>query len=122
MRQINEGTALTGVLGTVLTPGTATGTNIDFTPTYEPSVVAVANVGAISAGSAVVTVTGGTALGDASVTYGSVVANGAGQGTTTYTLSVPSVWTRYIGANVVMAGGTVTPISVAFLAKKFDTA
>lgn len=121
MRQINEGTALTGVLGTVLTPGTATGTNIDFTPVYEPHVVAVASMGAINAGTATVTVTGGTAVNDASVTYGSIVAEGAGEGTATYQLSVPNVTTRYIGANAVMAGGTVTPVAVTFIAKKVTT-
>lgn len=121
MRQINEGTALTGVLGTVLTPGTATGTGIDFTPYYEPSFKAVASIGVVSAGTAVVHVTGGTAVNDASVTYGTVTVAGQAAGTATYEVNVSNVTTRYVRAHATMTGGTVTPIAVTFVAKPVTT-
>ena len=121
MRQINEGTALTGVLGTTLTPGTATGTGIDFTPYYEPSFKAVASIGAISAGTATVRIQGGTAAADGSTEYGTIQAAGGAQGTATYALDVPNVTTRYVRALVTMAGGTVTPVGVTFIAKPTTT-
>ncbi|QGG95603.1 hypothetical protein [Actinomarinicola tropica] len=121
MRQINEGTALPGIIGTVATPGTVTGAGLDFSPYYEPSFKAVAAVGAISAGTVVVHVQGGTASGDGSVSYGTIQAAGGAQGTTVYELNVPDVTTRYVRALTTVAGGTVTPVSVSFIAKAVTT-
>ncbi len=121
MRQINEGTALTGVLGTVATPGTVTGTGIDFTPYYEPSFKAVASIGAISAGTVTVHIQGGTASGDGATEYGTIQAAGGAQGTATYELDVADVSTRYVRALVTMAGGTITPVGVTFVAHQVTT-
>ena len=117
MRITNEGTAITGVLGTVATPGTVTGDSIDWSPYYQSTGKMVASIGAVSAGTATVYFQGGTASGDTATAYGTIQAAGAAAGTATYELDMPSITTRYVNAEVVMAGGTVTPVAVTFIAE-----
>lgn len=121
MRITNEGTAVTAVLGTVLTPGTATGDAVDWTPNYANEAKAIASMGAVSAGTCTVWVNGGTAAGDVATSYGTVRAIGSAQGTTTLELDIPSVTTRYVSGTVTMEAGTVTPVAVTFLAHQRTT-
>ncbi len=110
------------MLGTVATAGTVTGTGVDFTPYFEPSVKAIASIGVISAGTVTVHVQGGTAAGDGSVAYGTIQAIGGAQGTATYELDVAALSARYLRAQVTMSsGGTVTPVGVTFVAKPITT-
>lgn len=121
MRPTNEGTALTGHLGTVATPGTVTGTGIDWSPYYLPDAKMIASIGAVSAGTVTVHFQGGTAAADGSTSYGTIQAAGAAQGTATYELDVDGINTRYIRALTTVEGGTVTPVAVTFLAEPRTT-
>ncbi len=122
MRPINEGTALTGILGTVATPGTVTGDGIDWSPYYLPNAKMIASIGAVSAGGTVtVRFQGGTAAADGAVSYGTVQAAGAAAGTATLELDVDGINTRYIRALTTVEGGTVTPVAVTFLAEPRTT-
>jgi hypothetical protein len=111
----NNGTIVTAIAGTVATPGTVTGGGIDLLPGYLPEVSAIVSMGAVTAGTCVVHIQGGTAAADGSVDYGTIQVAGAAAGTQSYQLDVPNVRTRYLRALATVTGGTAT-VSAAILA------
>src|SRR5438874_775473 len=110
MRPTVEGTAIAGCLGTVATPGTVTGTGVDWSPYYEPDAKLVLNVGA-SDGTVVAHFQGGTALASVYTSLGTITAAGVGAGTAVYELDVVNRY-RYARSLITVAGGTAAVSSV----------
>jgi hypothetical protein len=118
MNPVTPTQVLLAAYGTVATPGTVTGTGIDFSPTYEQDFSYFASCGAVSAGgTAVAHVQGSDVVGSGYTSLGSASFIDAAGGTTVTAVDVTG-GNRYYRSLITVVGGTVTGgISAGIIAK-----
>lgn len=123
MRPVTNTTVLLGSYGTVATPGTVTGTGIDWSPNYEPDVSMFASCGAISSGGTVVAhLQGSNELSTSYTSLASTTFNDAAGGTTVQHVDVDAGTAvyRYYRSLVTVTGGTVTGgVSTGFIGRPY---
>ena len=125
MNHVTPTTVVVGAYGTIMQPGTVTGTGIDWSPTYERDVSMFASCGAVSAGGTLVAhLQGSNVLGSGYVSLGSVTFNDAAGGTTIQTVDVDrtAATYRYYRSLMTCVGGTVTGGAAAgFIGRPYTT-
>jgi hypothetical protein len=118
MRPITAGTIIQATAGTVSTPGTITGSSIDWTPYYEPDLAYVCSAGSITSGGSVVAHVQGSPDNSAWTSIGSVLFASTAGGTVTQAVDVAggalSAY-RYVRGLVTCASGSVHGVSSVFV-------